>query len=197
MIRYANGSKDVFTDSTDPIDVVKQKNEEKKILKTNEEMPGSLPLSAYAGTPLKPSKKGAFTFDGTKRSIYGEDTYVDFLKENCSEAYDFYKTNRKLYRDFSIMAGIGFIVAGGTVLLYDLSSNNTNNNNTLNPLYTTLLVTGGLMGITGCIGAIITHNYLGKSLEIYNQKCTKKHSSNLSLNFGVTRSGGVGLTLIF
>ena len=195
MIKYDNGSKDVFADNvatdvslapaTTPPNIgshIKKENPPKK----TDEMSGNLPLSAFAGIPLSGSV-GSLTFEGTNRTIYGTDTYLNFLKENCPEAYDYYKSSRKSYWVSFASAMIGGCVTGATAALY------SNGNDNVLPV----VVAGGVVTIGGFIGMIANMNYSLKSIKIYNQKCANKQTSDLSLNFGVTRSGGIGFTFNF
>jgi len=219
MIKYANGSKDVFTDKsiidvpqtthsrrprrpqrrphTDNtiIDVpltTSTQNVQSKDKKTTTNMPGNLPLSAFAGIPLSGSV-GSLTFEGTDRTIYGEKTYLDFLKENCPEAYDFYTDRRRMniMSTASLCVGSGVVLA--TALLY---SNNVISEDDKSILYIGAGIGGG-MTIVGFIGMLASINYEGKSISIYNKKCTNKQTSDISLNLGITQSGGIGLTLNF
>jgi len=193
MIRYANGSKDVFADTTMPANPPTQTNVTRPISNTNERMPDNLPLSAYAGIPLKSLNKNLYTFDGTDKTISGKGNYVNFLKENCSEAYDYYKKHHNWELTGIIIGGTGFIVAGMSGLLCALSSDDYDTQGSFGQLS----LFGGIVGIGGYIISITNHNYIKNSLQIYNQKCTNRRKSDLSLNFGVTRSGGIGFTLDF
>jgi len=194
MIKYNNGSRDVFGDNTTsdvppaatPQNV--QKQSEQNSQKEKEKMSGSLPLSAFAGIPLSGSV-GSLTFDGTDRTIYGKNTYLDFLKENCPEAYDFYKSQRTAYRWSYACMLIGAACTGFFGAMYHDEPDNSY------ALYTA--VSGGALAVGGIIGLISTMNYDNKSIALYNKKCTQKQKSDYSLNFGITRSGGLGFTLNF
>ena len=196
MIKYDNGSKDVFADNvaTDaspaktPPSVQSQDKKENSPKKVKD-MPGNLPLSAFAGIPLG-GYMGSLTFEGTNRTIYSTDTYVEFIRENCPEAYDFFKSRRNRYRMSNAFMFIGGgVMLSAVVLQY--------NNSTSTDFIPYIGLAGGVAAIVGCIGTIVNMNYEIKSVSIYNQKCTNKQTSALSLNFGVTRSGGIGCTFNF
>jgi len=196
MIKYDNGSKDVFADNvatdTSPAKTppsVQSQDKKENSPKKVKDMPGNLPLSAFAGIPLG-GYMGSLTFEGTNRTIYSTDTYVEFIRENCPEAYDFFKSRRNGYRMSNASMYIGFGVATVAGLLY---SNNEISRDVALPI----VCIGGAAGIVGAIGAIVNMNYEIKSVLIYNQKCANKQTSALSLNFGVTRSGGIGFTFNF
>ena len=198
MIRYVNGSKDVFANTIMPADTIMQntdavlqKNAGKTISKASELNADDLPLSAYAGTPLQLTGKGLYTFEGTNRTIVGNDAYVDFLKENCPEAYNTYKNGRNTYRWSKGMTYVGLASAlSGTAIYFAQGS--TGYNDTAS----SLSYVGGILTIGGSFITLFTRNYLEDSMNTYNMISLKRHKSDISLNFGVTR-GGVGFTLNF
>jgi len=186
MIKYENGTKDVFNEvSKSPEskpDHPKQTYREEES-KPVEKYPSTYSyLDNYAGIPLVLNKKrGTLTFAGTNQTIYGSEACKDFFRKNCPEAYDFYNASIRGYKSSAVFVSIGGVfVLTGIILT-----------STVGTLVGMPILGVGLgMEIGAIIGFSMSVKTQRKAFNIYNESCTiKTNTSTSSLFLGVTSNG--------
>ncbi len=134
-----------------------------------------------------------------------ESQYVDFIRQNCKEAYDYYDSGISLWSSGWKLFGMGVgLVLGGTVwwclgwYLFTPYSSGSD--------YTTFraLTIGGYvlwgvggLAMTGSVPCLIVGGIRkNNSHEIYNESCARQQSEVVS--FGLQPSpGGLGLAIKF
>jgi len=173
MIRYANGSKDVFADNavpvveTTPIPITKQ--------------------------PSIQNNKGEIYYN-----FWGVVKYRSDHKKLAKEEFEnlIYSTpeSSKSYRSGKTWNTVGgaFSGGGGALIGYNIAT--LIMDDTYNP--TTLYVGCGMV-VVGTIFSSIGSSNMRTAVDIYNASVRRQQTSDISLNFGITQSGGIGLTLNF
>jgi len=184
MIKYENGSKDVFTNSTVPTaktpstPIVEQQNTQNQVETTFE------PLTIQLGQICNRY--------GVKQS---KDEIRNMMR-NVPEAKELYDNGNNQRVVGQVFGGVAFgCLAGGLIQLFatPTDENGKLNNNSYLYWY------GGVV-VSAIPAFIIIHSAnkkIEKSVDVYNRVINHNHTSNLSLNFGATRSGGIGFTLNF
>ena len=96
----------------------------------------------------------------------------------------------KNYNSGKTLITVGQIFAGGCALtgLYILLADNYN---------ALLPYTGGGMLIVGVISSFVGSSKIKSAVNIYNASVRRQQTSDISLNFGITQSGGIGFVLNF
>jgi len=198
MIRYVNGSKDVFKDNPPPVTETTSEPTEKstpvlavtatiKSAETNTSTPKSEQLSIQ-------SNKGEVYLNiwgNLKyRSTNAKVTNVVDLFYVVPDALENYKSGKT----WNAIGG-GIVGAGACIAFWDIFNNWEYE--THNSLHCPIYWTG--MGVI-LVGGIF--NQLGRSkittaIDLYNTSVRRNQISDISLNFGITRTGGIGLTLNF
>ena len=168
MIRYANGSKDVFTDNaeiTKPIQKTVQ-NQEKTHLE---------PLSIDGIT--------IYNSDNVKLSKYE----IRNTMSKIPLALDQYNRGRNQRR-----AGIGFFIPQCILLGVGLGFI------IVDPFLGGMIMVGSISaGIPAIIFLTVGNHNIKNSVMTYNRGIKQKYTSNVSLNFGIMQSGNIGLVLNF
>ena len=194
MIKYENGTKDVFNEVTKPIEPKPEQAKQlyqEEVAKPIEKYPSAYSyLDDYAGIPLVLNKKrGTLTFVGTNQTIYGAEACKDFFRKNCPEAYVFYDASIKVYKRSVLIVGIGgaFILTGSILTFTGVGMG----------VSIPILCVGVGMEIGAIIGISMSVKTQRKAFNIYNESCTrKKNTSTSSLFLGVT-SNGAGVVFNF
>ena len=129
-----------------------------------------------------------------------EDQYVDFIRQNCKEAYDYYDSGISLWSSGWKLFGMGVgLVLGGTVwwcVGWACFEPWTNGYKALTIGGYVLWGVGGL-AMTGSVPCLIVGGIRkNNSHEIYNESCARQQSEVVS--FGLQPSpGGLGLAIKF
>jgi len=178
MIRYANGSKDVFkTEPTTTLPVTEQPN----IQRQKEILPEPLSI------------QGVTIFNSNGRKLSKSE--IQNLMRNVPEALDLYNSgirNRGIATGFEIPAhilcwgGLGVIIAAAV-----------NNDEEVAGTGLGLMVSSLPFSIVSIILNSSGNARINNSVGTYNRGIKQGQTSDVSLNFGVTQSGGIGLTLNF
>ena len=176
MIRYQNGTRDVF--------------QLENIVKENTKSEVSVTSTIISGKETFASEK-PLDYDGLFRSFY-----LDGKKLSKKEIENLFQgTNSwalyekgKRYNGWGVANGvIGAIIIFSNV--YFISTEGFNTNNTYG------LIAGGGLYAMGWVLIVSGNKYKRQATELYNNSYRKKNE--LSLNVGITQSGGIGLTLNF
>ena len=174
MIRYFNGNTDVFADSptpavtTTPAPVIEQ--------------------------PRIQNNKGEvyYNFWGTLkyRSDKTKVKNMEDLFYDMPEASKIHRSGKTWYA-----VGSGIWAGGFLIILYDNISHWDDYNH---KLYSGPTFWTGLgIAIVGIPFMGVGTAKIGTAIDMYNSSVRRQHTSDISLNFGITRSGGIGLTLNF
>ncbi|MDR0737961.1 MAG: hypothetical protein LBF39_02690 [Prevotellaceae bacterium] len=181
MIKYENGDKDVFKDA--PSDV-----------STNTVITQPTDHLTFSSGFWK----GTIITDGTGKKLNKKE-FRSIVSE-VPDALAYYNAGLSLHRTSSILDGIGLGLLGASLvdILWTaaLADDDTN---------------GGAVSSTwwywdiaaaGCFTAALICAFSGDAnwetaVNLYNSAKSNPHASRTSLNFGLTRSGGIGLTLTF
>lgn len=118
-----------------------------------------------------------------------KDEYVSVIKEKCPQAYKKFKKGKRLFgSSFGVLGGSLLLVAGGGVI-YATTDN-------IAPLC--ILGGVGILADVTLVPIMIfrSKRYERKSVELYNEQCSNKSTSNIELGLGVN-SKGLGLALRF
>ena len=137
---------------------------------------------------------------GNKRMT--EDEYVDFIRVNCKEAWDYYQSGRKLWSSGWKLfgCGAGFTVVGGVLLGVGVS---TFLNDQVDYVgYLGMYIPGAIVLTAGsaCLAASVPCLIIGgirknHSHNEYNETCGRKQ---YAVTFGVQASqNGLGLAMNF
>jgi len=173
MIRYANGSKDVFADNTTSVTTTPTKEQRS--------FQGQIETSLE---PLSIQDIKIYDSNGAKLSGYE----IRNTMKNVPAALGQYNSGRALRG-----VGIGFAIpqfiflgAGlGTMISGDTSTGST------------LCLASVGCGIPAIIFLSVGNKQIKNSVGTYNRGIKQKQTSDISLNFGITQSGGIGLALNF
>ena len=179
IIRYANGSKDIFTiEPTTSVPVTEQPNTQRQM--------GGIPLN-----PLSIDGVQIFNSDGKKLSK----SEIQNLMRNVPEALDLYNSGarkRGIATGFAIpgnilcWGGLGIMIAGFANEDEEVAGTGLG-----------LMVASLPFNIVSFALSSSGNARIRNSVGTYNRGIKQGHTSDVSLNFGVTRSGGIGLTLKF
>ena len=174
MIKYVNGSKDVFADDAVPA------------TKTTPALTVEQPNVQNRAEEVYFNFWGTLKYRSDKTRVKNVETLFYDIPE-VSTSYRAGKTWRAV--------GGGIVGAGFCIAFWDIlyHSDNYIHNSFSCPTYWTG------MGIT-LVGGIF--NQVGRSkqttaIDMYNASVRRQKTSDVSLNFGMTQSGGIGLTLNF
>jgi len=180
MIRYANGSKDVFTDSTvTDIPTTQTKTP------TQTTQPS---VQRQIETPLEPlylRGSKVYNNNGQKMSRYE----LERIMSNVPEALSTYRSGKSLNT-----FGVIISYTGGFILGFHIASCLINEDREINALVASV---GSGISIIGIVVGAVGSSKIKTSFDIYNSAVQRQYVSNLSLNFGITKSGGIGLKLNF
>ena len=193
MIRYANGSKDVFADIVAPV-VESTPTPTPTIKRQHQiEIPPN-PLSVQ-GTKNK-------IFDNFGVQLSKQD--VRNVMKNVPEALNLYNSGKNLRGDGTVFTYVS-IGCCAMALFQTTKSWGTS--------YTTdeelkQIKKEGRKGWYWLGGALVSNiisrrclssgnNKIKESVAVYNNEIGQKQTSDVSMNFGITQSGGIGLTINF
>ena len=174
MIRYANGSKDVLADSSVPVVTTTPAliPEQQNVQNNKDEV-----YFNFWGT-LK--------YRTTKKRVTNiEDLFYDMPE--ASKIYNSGKTWSAI--------GTGIWCGGWLIIFYDnlYHMDNSNHNSYSCPTFWT----GLGIAIVRLPFSAVGGSKKTTAIDMYNASVRRQHASNISLNLGITRSGGIGLTLNF
>jgi hypothetical protein len=174
MIKYENGDRDIFKDTVDPNSVV-------STVSASEPPQNNLRFtSSFWSGAVFMNAKGKELSKREVRSILAD--VPEALKE--------YDAGRKLFVTSCVIGGIsgGFVGAGVGGLITGLFDTGTG----------LILVGSGVGGIiiTGIVAANVNSKW-EKAYNLYQRAKSNPYAMKTSLHFGLTRSGGIGLTLTF
>lgn len=181
MIKYANGSKEVYNIPTPEGNNV-EKSGQGKTGKPRE-------------TQLEPlSIQGIKIYNSYGKKLSKDE--VRNMMRNVPEALNLYNSGNSLRTTGNVFYGIEI----GVIAMWSINQlngvNGDKNSQILSSMYWYFGVALGL-----AIPATICRNSgkskIENSVGVYNSGISQKYKSDMSLNFGITRSGGVGLTFNF
>jgi len=174
MIRYANGTKDVFTDNANPS------------VTTPLVSTGSQPSIQNNKGEVYSSFWGAVKYRSNNKKLTQQE--FEDLMYATPETSNLYKSARSI----NTVATIFSAIAGG-LLGYNLATLILDG--TYNP--PSFYAGCGMFFVGVTILPSISSSKTQEAISIYNTSVRRQQTSNLSLNFGITQSGGIGLTLQF
>jgi len=183
MIKYENGTKDVFNEVAKPPEpkpeLPKQTYQE-TVVKKNDD-----PL---AGKRMFANPDGSISFEDSDYRIFGKVEIQNFLMKNCRPAYDQYVTGRRLQQSGAVCLAIGLPLSIGSIGLWFLP-------------YSIIygpIITGAFTGmwLGGAINIGRGNKMVNGVFETYNRICaySKKYSSRLELGLN---GNGIGMLLAF
>ena len=185
MIRYQNGSKDVFvTEESKPVETKDISNKpvviEDKVVKNND--------NSLSGKRMFANSDGSVSFEGSDYRIYGKDEMQNFLMNNCRPAFDQYTTGKQLQKSGVICFAVGLPLSCASIGLWFLPGS----------IIYGPIITGGLTGmwIGGCINMGRGNKMVNGALDTYNRSCVTSKNYSYSLGFGIT-GNGIGVQLTF
>ena len=189
MIRYANGSKDVFTDISEPViepaktSLVEQKNNYSQTNTRNENT-----LLSVRNAQVRNQNGVQLRHSEIMELMKTEPMALENYKRGAS--------NRRVGKGLAVPGlifcgvGIGLLIGHYATPEYDRDPD-------------MLAASTGFFGLSIAfnIPSIILSSSGNRRIEtavdIYNNSIQRQRSQNMSLNFGITQSGGIGLTLNF
>jgi len=197
MIKYATGSRDVFANVVED----KEKAVEKEATTT---MSASTPSLSQQNTqskkeiPYEPlSIRGA---RGRVANSYGvklSQYEVREITSNVPEALDLYNNGMRK-RTAGMIIGIPatLFCLAGVITTWSNELSDWPDQDTRD-IGTALTVVGVAIGIPSLITSSVGNKRIRQSVNAYNKGIKQAHTSDISLNFGITSSGGIGLVLNF
>ena len=188
IIRYANGSKDVFVDNNP--EPVKETATTPSVTTTIAPVVTTQPVPTMAQQNVQRKSeevylKGSQVRYSSNKSVVAN---VEDLFFDVPEALKNYNSGKTLK---TVANSIGW--GGCSMVIYSLYIIIKEDGQYSDPW----LYVGGGMAIAGIIIHAAGSSKMKTAVEIYNASVRRQHSSDLSLNFGLTRSGGIGFTLNF
>jgi hypothetical protein len=194
MIRYANGSKDVFVDNTTPPPVSVESTKPSTVsAQTTQGQPTTQSQALLQNeTPIVALSNGRVG-DGYGSKI--SSTKVRELLSVNPAALATYNRGLSQRRKSNGLAIPGFVFAGAGIILMFTAENAANSD---------AMYLASLGCMTASLPFLISSTILTYSgnrkvisaVDMYNNSIHKR-SQNISLNLGITRSGGIGLALNF
>jgi len=200
MIKYANGSKDVFNEPAKPQETkteqaVQQpiKEEVKQKSQKQQQMPVNLSFESgkvYSGGNV-------LTNEQVRNILMSNDSEMNtnanyYYTSGCSQL-GIAKSWGHAGWTFLGIGTASFIVS---ILTYD-GDTPTDTSSLFNVIGWSSYGVSFTSFIISLINKSSGNNRIADAINIYNSSLKSKHSSDLSLNFGVTHSGGIGFTLDF
>ncbi|MDR1341738.1 MAG: hypothetical protein LBK18_00615 [Prevotellaceae bacterium] len=185
MIKYENGKKDVFKDEPAAAAVSTENKPEEGLAPTKSQ---NMALGLFTGQKPKASLEIANT---KFENAYGEKLSAQEVRSvlaGMPNALELYESGRRMRTTGWVFLGVGAgcIVVGGSMMDID----NAASFKKATPLY--------VVGLGCCIAAIIFEvKGNAKWKSAYNLYQGSKSGKSTSLNFGDTRSGGIGFTYNF
>jgi len=200
MIQYENGTKDVMNEITHPSDrkieqPVKAGQVEEKQKLQKQKKPAN--LSFLNGKVFLDGK--VLTHQQVRDILASNDSLTD---TNAADLYTTGYSQQRLGKSSMhamwtfLGVGIGCFIA--SFLTYDgaYSANNDVSSFLSTMGYSCMGVTIGST-IFCLIFSVTGNNRVNDAISIYNTSIQRKHSSDVSMKFGITQSGGIGFTLDF
>ena len=175
MIRYANGSRDVFVENAAPIVNV-------------------------APTPVTAQPSGQSKAEELYVNFWGVIKYRSNNKRVTRPENLFYDTPEALKkfhsaRTWSAVGG-GFSGGGGALIGYAIGYGIVSGwEEDLN--YSAFLWTGFGLSCVGTILSSVAGSKIRTAVDLYNASVRRQQTADITLNLGITPSGGFGLTLNF
>ena len=180
MIKYVNGSKDVFIDSSLPTtksNSNQQNNSNQSNIQSQDELL-YITKSTFSGIKVKNSS--GVTLLGNE---------ITSTLASVPEALQLYNNGVTLKG-----VGTGFGIAGMVFLCIGVYSGSSSN-------YTYIPWGWYIGGVLCTIPQLILINSgnskIDSAIGVYNSSIQRQNKSDLSLAFGITQSGGIGFTLNF
>jgi len=196
MIKYENGSRDVF-DTNSATSAQKTDNT------ANSAAPNSGNLSNDQGRVELLEAVGKYVINRSGRLLSKDEVRsVLAIAPEALPLYDTGLSNIKTGHTWGWIS-MGCLVGGSALIIAGAASGTTDDyGDPIMPGYAYAglgLVVGGVVCmIPWATFTISGKNKIDSAVDIYNSAAIKRqHKSDVSLNFGVTRSGGIGLTLKF
>jgi hypothetical protein len=172
MIKYENGDKDMFKDAPSAVSApTAAVSKQQDVL--------SYTHSFWTGTTIR---------NGAGKSLSKAE--IRSIMLDVPEALNSFNSGAALHTAGWILCGAGYGFLA--LALIDLYSSD----------YTSDTWLYWDMAALGCFTATIIVDAIGNAkwrsaVNLYNSAKSNPHASRTSLNFGLTRSGGIGLTLTF
>ena len=187
MIKYENGSIDLFVDDVDDIT-----EKQAETLTTTTSMPtkNSESVKKQDESPLEPlyiRRIRIYNNDGKKLSKYE----ARYIMRNEPDALNLYITGKK-----NRTTGMIFGIPGILITLTGLALTEDSNDD-VRIIGRNLLLTGFVIDATSIIFFTLGNERIKQSVKTYNKGIRKINTSDISLNFGITNSGGIGFVLNF
>jgi hypothetical protein len=175
MIKYANGGKDVFNDAPDVSETEKQ--------------PGKDPNTSVEFLKLQTAIFKSVTAVDSKGKKYNNAELLELLSDT-PDALSHYKDGqqRVLIGDICAFSGLGLCLGGLGLLAIDVDNNLG--------IAAGFIIAGGVIGLTGMLLDSSGCEEIRKALSLYYYG-NRGTPNAYSLNFGLTKSGGIGLTFKF
>jgi hypothetical protein len=176
MIKYENGDKDIF-----------------------KETPGTVPAPNAAANKPQDVLDYRYNFwsgvtitDGRGSALSKAE--IRSIMSDVPDALNAYNSGAGLHTAGWIFtgAGYGFLAIS---LIDMLSTDYDSNNYSYSWLYWDMAALGCF--VTALVVDAIGNSKWRTAVDIYNSAKSNPHAMKTSLNFGLTRSGGIGLTLTF
>ena len=185
MIKYENGSRDVFVN-----DATNTQTTDTPATTTTTLSPTTnrQSLQSQTSTPLEPlSVRGSRVYDSKGKELSRYE--LESVLNNVPEALRTYRSGRSLVTTGTVISYTGGFIIGfhlGRVLIDDERK--------INGL---VLGVGGGLSVVGIIMGSAGGSKSKAAVDIYNASARRQQTSDLSLNFGITQSGWIGSTLNF
>ena len=176
MIRYANGSSDVFTDISAPAAV-------------------NAPASVVVQQPVIQHNKGEVYYSTFGRLRFSSDNSrvrnVEELLFDLPEVAMLYRSGKTFQA-----IGQGISSGGALLMLYDWVWRW--DHITLTPYRPSGIFWLGVVAVAvGSPFTVIGNQRQRTAIDMYNAAVRRQQTADVTLNFGITPSGGLGLTLNF
>ena len=193
MIKYVNGSRDVFVN-----DIADKPTKDTLVAATTTPEPTAnrSNVQRQAESLLEPLSIHGIRISNSSGVKLSKNEVRDVMKDvpQALKLYDSGK--RKRATGLCIMLPGALISITGCVVYFSNELNELPNEDT-RAAGTALMVAGLAIEIPGFIITSSGNKRLKQSVNAYNKGIKQMHTSDISLNFGITNSGGIGLVLNF
>jgi len=189
MIKYANGSRDVFGAISEPVVEPIQNH-------LAEPKNSQSPTNARNENPLLSAKNAKVRNQNGVQLRHSE--ILKLMKADPA-AFAYYNqgvSNRRTATGLRV-SGITFLVISfaGSIVYYTAPEYNRDSN--LATLSGLSFILSLAFNIPATILTYSGNSKIATAVDIYNNSIHKQQSPNMSMNFGITQSGGIGFTLNF
>ena len=191
MIKYANGSRDVFADDAAPATPTTPVPNTTTTPSTVTRQPSDQYQADALNEPLSINGIKIYNSNGVRLSDYE----VQNAMRNVPEAFALYNSGKSLRTTGTVFFGVQLACLGVGIVQLARGLAEEDEDILMSAVYWS---SGSLAaGVPAIIFLSISNKKIQNSVGVYNRSINQRNTSAVSLNFGIMQSGGIGFTLNF